>query len=122
MVCLYQLSPKHSNRINIQRQDKRERKKRVPSESPCMRIKTLLFSGRQSLALGKPSMQRDPNLGQPPEAESKYELPLQAALVQRLRTLPVHHVLDELDARQTCGFVICILVIKTRIEMSVIIY
>lgn len=39
-----------------------------------------------------------PDLGEPPETETEDELPLEIALGERLRTLPVHHVLDEIDA------------------------
>ena len=58
------------------------------------------FGGRESLVLGKPGMHGDPELGEPPQAESDNELPLEVArgAAQRLRALPVHQVLDEMDA------------------------
>lgn len=39
-----------------------------------------------------------PDLGQPPQAEAEDELPFEIAARERLRALPVHHVLDEVDA------------------------
>lgn len=46
-------------------------------------------------------MNSDPNLREPPETETEYELPLEIAFSECLRTFPVHHIFDEIDTIDT---------------------